>query len=99
MPEFEVTADKSRSIREWANKNGRQIVSGAIDSIGSLNIVDGDPLLVMDKGFRNIEGVVTKVSAVLTSGEIVDRLANDGLIELPTATADEVRMVASADPD
>ena len=71
MPEFEVTGEEAKAIRKWANKKGQQVVSNSIDTLGSLNIIDHDPLLISDKGFMNIDNVATPVSDVLTSRKVV----------------------------
>lgn len=80
MPEIEVTAEQAKAIREWANKNGNQMVSGAISQLGSLNIIDGDPLLILNKGFVNIGGVAVHVSDALTSDKVADRMKSEGLL-------------------
>ncbi|OGH50235.1 MAG: hypothetical protein A3H17_03925 [Candidatus Levybacteria bacterium RIFCSPLOWO2_12_FULL_37_14] len=74
MPEFEVTEEQAKAIRKWADKRGQQVVSGTIDKLGSLNIINKDPLLIMGIGFKNIEGAAVSCSDVLTSKKVVTRM-------------------------
>ncbi len=84
MPELEVTAEQARSIREWANRNGEQIVSPQIDRLGSIHVIDGEPLLTLNAGLRNIALIATRVNAVITSEKLVERMKLEGVIPSKT---------------
>lgn len=89
MPELEVTAKQAKSIREWANRNGEQIVSPQMDRLGSIHVIDGEPLLTLNAGFKNIALIATRVNAVITSEKLVERMRLEGVI--PPKTADSLK--------
>ena len=89
MPELEVTAEQARSIRKWANRNGTQIVSPQIDRLGSIHVIDGEPLLTLNAGFKNITLVATRVNAVITSEKLVERMRSEGV--MPSKTTQSVK--------
>lgn len=80
MPELELTAEQTKSIRTWAGKNGHEIVSVPIDRLGTLHVIDGEPLLALNGGFKNINGTAVQMTAVLTSEKIVKRMESEGII-------------------